>query len=117
MRSALGEEEGAGYHSASSPKRMRACGVAIAMTTADPTASDLQQELDSTRAALADAERQLAELRAARSAEMARLERQVYWLERWRIDLDALMSRRVVRGFVGLVGAVLRLAARLRGRA
>jgi hypothetical protein len=73
-------------------------------------------ELAATRAALASAERQLAELRAARSAEMARLERQAYWLERWRIDLDALMRRRPVRVFVGIVGSVLRLAGRLRGR-
>ena len=73
-------------------------------------------ELAATRSALASAERQLAELRAARSAEMARLERQAYWLERWRIDLDALMRRRSVRVFVGVVGSVLRLAGRLRGR-
>jgi len=83
---------------------------------AEPTTNDLERELTRTREALADTERELAELRAARSAEMARLERQAYWLERWRIDLDALMQRRLVRVFVGMVGRVLRLARRLRGR-
>lgn len=80
------------------------------------TRDDIERELALTRAALASAEQQLAELRNARSAEMARLERQAYWLERWRIDLDALMRRRVVRMFVATVGSALRLVARLRGR-
>jgi hypothetical protein len=80
------------------------------------TRDDIERELALTRAALASAEQQLSELREARSAEMARLERQAYWLERWRIDLDALMSRRIVRAFVAAVGSVLRLAGRLRGR-
>jgi hypothetical protein len=83
---------------------------------AEPTTRNLEQELSRTRMALAEAERELAELRASRSAEMARLERQAYWLERWRIDLDALMSRRVVRGIVKAVGATMRLASRWRGR-
>ena len=83
---------------------------------AEPSTRNLEQELAQTRNALAEAERELAELRAARSAEMARLERQAYWLERWRIDLDALMSRRFVRGIVKAVGAALRLVGRLRGR-
>jgi hypothetical protein len=83
---------------------------------ADPTTSDIERELARTRAALAEAEQELAELRESRSAEMARLERQAYWLERWRIDLDALMSRRLARIVVKAVGAVLRLAGRVRGR-
>ena len=49
----------------------------------------LAAELALTRGALAAAEQQLSELREARSAEMARLERQAYWLERGGIDLDA----------------------------
>jgi hypothetical protein len=80
------------------------------------TRDDIERELALTRAALASAEQQLSELREARSAEMARLERQAYWLERWRIDLDALMSRRIVRAFVAAVGSALRLAGRLRRR-
>ena len=82
------------------------------------TRDDIERELALTRAALAAAEQQLSELREARSAEMARLERQAYWLERWRIDLDALDARRPhaagVRGAVGSV--LLRLPRRLRGR-
>jgi hypothetical protein len=80
------------------------------------TRDDIKRELALTRAALASTEQQLSELRQARSAEMARLERQAYWVERWRIDLDALMRRRIVRAFVAAVGSILRLAGRLRGR-
>ena len=42
-------------------------------------------------------ERELLELRDERSVAMARLERQAYWLERGRIDLDAWMRRRPLR--------------------
>jgi hypothetical protein len=79
-------------------------------------AAEPSDELAATRRALASAERQLEELRAWHSKEMARLERQAYWLERWRIDLDALMQRRYVRVVVATVGAVLRLAGSLRRR-
>jgi predicted nucleic acid-binding Zn-ribbon protein len=54
----------------------------------------LGAELESTRRALATADRELAEMRSQRSTERARLQRQVYWVERWRVDLDSLMERR-----------------------
>ena len=80
------------------------------------TRDDIERELALTRAALASTEQQLSELREARSAEMARLERQAYWLERWRIDLDALDApapRAVL--FVARRGRVLRLAGACAG--
>jgi hypothetical protein len=79
---------------------------------ADSTTTDLERELARTREALAEAERELAELRASRSAEMARLERQAYWPERWGVDLDALMAgpwRPVLRA----AAQILRLVARV----
>jgi len=79
---------------------------------AESTTTNLEQELERTREALAEAERELAELRASRSAAMARLERQAYWPERWGIDLDALMSgpwRPVLR----VAAQVLRLVTRI----
>ena len=73
----------------------------------------LGDELAQTRQALADSERQLLELRDSRSAEMARLERQAYWLERAHVDLDAWMSRRWVRALARVAMAALRLRRRL----
>ena len=81
------------------------------------TRDDIERELALTRAALAAAEQQLSELREPRSAEMARLERQAYWLERWRHRprrADEPAHR--AAAFVAAVGSVLRLAGRLRGR-
>ena len=57
----------------------------------------LRAEIAELREALAATEAELLRLREHRSLEMARLERQAYWLERWGIDLDALMRRRPVR--------------------
>jgi hypothetical protein len=79
---------------------------------AEPTTTDLERELARTREALAEAERELAELRASRSAERARLERQAYWPERWGIDLDALMAgpwRPVLRAAARILRFVTRL--------
>ena len=79
-----------------------------------PTTSDIEQELERTRAALAEAERDLEQLRAARSAEMARLERQAYWPERWGVDLDALMSgplRPLLRAAANLLRVLTRVLA------
>lgn len=76
----------------------------------------LERGLSDTRQALTAAERQLFELRAQRSAEMARLEQQTYWLERTRIDLDALMRRRSVRLAYRLLSCMRRAWRRIAGR-
>ena len=68
----------------------------------------VRAELKQARAALASTERQLFELRAQRSATMARLERQTYWLERGRIDLDTWMRRAPLFIAFRLFSAVLR---------
>jgi SAM-dependent methyltransferase len=57
----------------------------------------LGDELARTREALAACERELLELRDARSTTMGELERQAYWLQRAEIDPEALVSRRPVR--------------------
>lgn len=73
-------------------------------------------ELAEVRRALAATEQELLEARDARSVAMAHLERQTYWLERGRIDLDAWMRRRPLRlAFYALTFA-LRVLRRLRGR-
>jgi SAM-dependent methyltransferase len=73
-------------------------------------------EVAPLRKALAETERELLELRDRRSVEMARLERQAYWLERTQIDLDAWMKRRPLRLALRAAALVLRLRRRLTGR-
>jgi hypothetical protein len=73
-----------------------------------------REELERTRRALVESEQRLLELRDRRSAEMARLERQAYWLERAQIDLDAWMRVPAVRGLFRALRAVVRLSRRLR---
>jgi O-antigen biosynthesis protein len=72
-------------------------------------------EIAQLRVTLADTERELLEVRDARSVAMARLERQAYWLERGRIDLDAWMRRRPLRLAFRAATLVLGLFRRLRG--
>jgi ubiquinone/menaquinone biosynthesis C-methylase UbiE len=73
-------------------------------------------EIAALRQALAATEKDLLEVRDARSIAMARLERQTYWLERGRIDLDAWMARRPFRLAFHAVTFMLRVLRRLRGR-
>ena len=77
----------------------------------------LRAELEQTREALASTERQLLELRERQSATMGRLERQAYWLERGRVDLDVWMRKRPLylafRLFSALLRGWNRLARRL----
>jgi hypothetical protein len=76
----------------------------------------MSTEIAQLRRALASAEAELLRLREGRSLEMARLERQAYWVERWGIDLDAWMRRRLVRLIVRTLGFLLRLPRRLNAR-
>ena len=72
-------------------------------------------EIAVLRRTLAATEQELLEARDARSVAMAQLERQTYWLERGKIDLDAWMRRRPLRiAFLALT-LVLRVLRRLRG--
>ena len=80
-------------------------------------AAELRDELERTRAALMRAEQEVLELRAQRSATMARLEREAYWFERADVDPDKWMSRRSVRFALGLARALRRAWRRLRGKA
>ena len=73
-------------------------------------------ELAQVRRSLAETEQELLLLRDRRSIEMARLERQAYWLERAQIDLDAWMARRPMRLALRVGARVLRALRRLTGR-
>jgi hypothetical protein len=80
---------------------------------AETEVEQLRAELERMREALASTERQLFALREQRSATIARLERQAYWLERGRVDLDAWMRKRPLFVAFRLFSALLRVWNRL----
>ncbi len=67
-------------------------------------------ELDALRARVGELERERAEQVARANAAVAALQERVYWLDRWHLDLNALMARpgaaelragvRVLRGVI-----------------
>jgi cephalosporin hydroxylase len=77
--------------------------------TAEERTRAAEHELREVRAALADTEKELLELRDRRSTALSELERQTYWLQRADIDLDAWMRRRPLRLAFHALRAVLRL--------
>ena len=71
---------------------------------------DERAELETLRARVGELERERAEQVARANAAVAALQERVYWLDRWHLDLNALMARpgaaelragvRIVRGVV-----------------
>jgi hypothetical protein len=55
------------------------------------TAVDERQELERLRARVEQLERELAEQQARANRAIAHAQERVYWLDRWRVDLNALM--------------------------
>jgi cell division septum initiation protein DivIVA len=64
-----------------------------------------EQEIEALRARVAELERQLAEQAARANAAVAAAEDRAYWLDRWHLDLNALMRRRGASEFRGLLRA------------
>jgi hypothetical protein len=54
---------------------------------------DERAELESLRVRVRELERERAEQIAASNAAVAALQERVYWLDRWHLDLNALMKR------------------------
>jgi hypothetical protein len=78
-----------------------------------------ESELEELRARVAQLERELADRTARASAAVAAAEDRLYWLDRWRIDLDAVMQRRVPMWafrLTELVRRARRFAGRIRSR-
>jgi hypothetical protein len=71
-----------------------------------------QAEIEALRARVAQLEAENFELAARANAAVAAAQDRVYWLDRWGIDLNALMRRRGASEFRALVRA-LRTVARL----
>jgi hypothetical protein len=61
------------------------------------TAAQQRTEVEVLRARVAELERELAERTERANAAVAAAEDRLYWLDRWQVDLDALMQRRSAR--------------------
>jgi cell division septum initiation protein DivIVA len=62
-----------------------------------PGAATEQAELEQLRARVAELERELAERTRRANAAVAAAEERLYWVDRWKVDLDELMQRRAGR--------------------
>ncbi len=65
---------------------------------------------------VAELERELAETTARANAAVAAAEERSYWLDRMRIDLNAVMERPAARAAFGLAARVVRVLRGVRGR-
>jgi hypothetical protein len=80
-----------------------------------PETAAEQSEIEALRARVAQLEGELADRTERANAAVAAAEDRLYWLDRWGIDLDRLMERRLAqRAFT--VGGKLRRVKRLAGR-
>lgn len=68
--------------------------------------TDERAELEALRLRVAELERERAEEIARASAAVADAQNRVYWLDRWRIDLNALMEKPGAAEFRAAVRAV-----------
>ena len=76
-------------------------------------------EVEHLRARVAELERELADRTERANAAVAAAQERLYWLDRWKIDLDQLMQRRTMRWafrFTERARRVRRLAGRIRRR-
>jgi hypothetical protein len=92
------------------------------MSAADTSSEQqLQQENERLRGRIAALEEELVETQARANAAVARWQERAYWLERWHLDLNALMRRRGaaefragLRAFRSVTRMFRRTARRLR---
>jgi len=82
-------------------------------------APDVTAELARLRARIAALEDELVEVQARANAAVAAAQERAYWLERWHLDLNALMRRPgagQLRALVRAIRATMRLTRKLRRR-
>jgi hypothetical protein len=80
---------------------------------------DERAELEALRARVAALEQELVEQAARTNAITAAAQERLYWLDRWHLDLNALMARRgaaEARAFVRLLRGPLRRIRRFKRR-
>jgi hypothetical protein len=69
-------------------------------------AQELQRENERLRARVAALEAELVEVQSRTNAAIAKWQEQAYWLDRWHLDLDALMRRPGATELLGAMRAV-----------
>jgi predicted nucleic acid-binding Zn-ribbon protein len=65
-----------------------------------------QAEVERLRARVAALENELVEVQARANAAVAAAQERAYWLERWHVDLNALMRKPGAREFRALLRAI-----------
>jgi hypothetical protein len=65
----------------------------VSEPTTSPLTADERAELERLRARVGALEAERAELVQRTSAALASAQRRAYWLDRWHLDLNALMAR------------------------
>jgi septal ring factor EnvC (AmiA/AmiB activator) len=81
--------------------------------------ADSQAEIERLRAQVAELQGELAALEAWASHAVADAQRRTYWLDRWHVDLNALMRHRSAgraRAFARAIRSVYRRLVQLRRR-
>jgi predicted nucleic acid-binding Zn-ribbon protein len=79
------------------------------------TATESRDELEALRARVTELEAELAERTARANAAVAAAEDRLYWLDAWKLDLDAVMQRPMAQRAYRLYGQAIRVK-RLLGR-
>ncbi len=95
----------------------------IPTTDAGAEAQELRRENERLRARLDALEQELVEVQERTNAAVAKWQERAYWLDRWHLDLNALMRRpgasefrAVVRALRAVVWAVKRAKRRLQAQ-
>jgi hypothetical protein len=76
--------------------------------------ADERRELEALRARVAELERENAEMARRTNAAVAAAQERAYWLDRWHVDLNALMRRRGAAEFRAVLRALRRVVRALR---
>lgn len=79
-----------------------------------PTTDEQQQEIERLRARVAQLEQELVDQAARSNSVVAEAQEQLYWLERWHLDLNALMRKPGAAQFRAAVRAARAVVRRLR---
>jgi hypothetical protein len=84
-----------------------------------PSEQELQQEVDYLRSRVSALESELVEVQARANAAVAEWQERAYWLDRWHVDLNALMRKpgaAELRGMLRATRAVTRALRRAKRR-
>jgi hypothetical protein len=88
----------------------------------EPSEQQLQREVEQLRARVAALEAELVDVQARANAAVAEWQERAYWLDRWHVDLNAVMRRpgasqfrAVLRAVRSVLWGLTRLRRRLSG--